>query len=330
MALSVPKLPIFNKLPPFKGITTIPEEKKIHVKRSQQDIELPPWVEVPEDCYVASCRMQDYRNSHAAVVVFHRKPGSLDNWGRGYAKVYVYDDNNVNLFPQMKGIIEEIRKRKLNHCGTSYDISEDGEIREYMTRDLPSEETVYKAAMSMMELHERWRDYPNIDNFDTIEKLEKAKEAIRRMNIEEEYGHAKGKIEEIRNSIKEQQEQIVQIEHNLTKMYEEAADAMNLLEENGIDPNHFDDKPEEEEKPTVEQLRNMVNRLNNRLGGMTGNPIRYIGTADIKKLGNGNAHIHIQPMSLTANPEAGDVVLDPKTGHTAVLDSYGNWQLVSS
>jgi predicted nucleic acid-binding Zn-ribbon protein len=321
MGYTLPKIPIFNR------ITTIPEEKKIHVKRPQHDIELPPWVEVPEDCYVASCRMQDYRNSHAAVVVFHKKPGSFE-WGRGYAKVYVYDDNNVNLFPQMKGIIEEIRKRKLNHCGTSYDISEDGEIREYMTRDIPSEETVYKAAMSMMELHERWRDYPNIDNFETIEKLEKAKEAIRRMNIEEEYGHAKGKIEEIRNSIKEQQEKIVEIERNLNSMYEEAADAMNLLEENGIDPNHFDDKPEEEVKPTVEQLQHMVDCLNNRLGGMPGDSIRYIGIADIKKLGNGSTIV--QPMNITANPEAGDIVLDPKTGHTAVLDSYGNWQVVSS
>ena len=86
-------------------------------------------------------------------------------------------------------------------------------------------------------------------------QLEKAKEAIRRMNIEEEYGHAKGKIEEIRNSIKEQQDKIVEIERNLNSMYEEAADAMNLLEEHGIDPNHFDDKLEEEVKPTFILLK---------------------------------------------------------------------------
>ena len=327
MALSVPKLPIFNKLSPFKGITTIPEERKIHVKRPLHDIELPPWVEVPEDCYVASCRMQDYRNSHAAVVVFHRKLGSFDKWERGYAKVYVYDDDQMQPFPQMKGIIQEIRKRKLNYCGTSYDISEEGEIREYMTRDLPSEETVYKAAMSMMELHERWRDYPNIDSYEKIERLENAKEAIRKMRVEETHGSSKRRVEELRVKIKEEQEQIARIERDLNTMYEEAADAMNLLEENGIDPNHFDDTPEEEVKPTVEQLQNMVDCLNSRLGGMPGDSIRYTGTADIKKLGNGSAIV--QPMGMTCNPVAGDIVFDPKTGATAVYDSFGSWQVVS-
>jgi archaellum component FlaC len=273
--------------------------------------------------------MQTYRNSYAVVVVFWGKPNSLKEWDRGYAKVYVYDDDKMRPFPQMKGIIQEIRKRKLNYSSKSfYEISEDGEIRESITKDIPSNDTLREVAVLMMELHERWRDYPNIDNFDMVEKLEKAKDSIRRMNDEETYGYTKNRIEKIRASIKEEQEQISQIERGLNSMYEEAADAMNLLEENGIDPNHFDDKPEEEVKPTVEQLQHMVDCLNNRLGGMPGDSIRYIGIADIKKLGNGSTIV--QPMNITANPEAGDIVLDPKTGHTAMLDSYGNWQVVSS
>jgi len=316
------------KPPKFKSIY-VPETNFPVTPRLPHDIALPTWVEVPENYYVASCRMQTYRNSYAVVVVFWGKPNSLKEWDRGYAKVYVYDDDKMRPFPQMKGIIQEIRKRKLNYSSKSfYEISEDGEIRESITKDIPSNDTLREVAVLMMELHERWRDYPNIDNFDMVEKLEKAKDSIRRMNDEETYGYTKNRIEKIRASIKEEQEQISQIERGLNSMYEEAADAMNLLEENGIDPNHFDDKPEEEVKPTVEQLQHMVDCLNNRLGGMPGDSIRYIGIADIKKLGNGSTIV--QPMNITANPEAGDIVLDPKTGHTAMLDSYGNWQVVSS
>jgi hypothetical protein len=306
MGYILPKIPIFN------SITTIPEEKKIHVKRPQYDIELPPWVEVPEDCYVASCRMQDYRNSHAAVVVFYKKPGSFE-WGRGYAKVYVYDDNNANLFPQMKGIIREMRKRKLNFGSQAYDISEEGEIREYMTRDIPSEDTVRNVAMSMMELRERWRGYPNIDNFETVEKLEKAKKAIRKMHAEETYGRAKGRIDTIRNSIKEEQRQIAQIESDLNDMYEKAANAMNFLEQNGIDPNHFD----ELEEPMCATK-----------GKLAPCPLKFVGMATITRTFNG---LVVAPENLKEEeekPKSGDMVLDPATGDSAICDGHGNWQLV--
>ena len=74
-----------------------------------------------------------------------------------------------------------------------------------------------------------------MDDYNTMIKLSFALKAVEDMQIEEISGRTKKKIDGIRAEIKDCQERIAKFERELNEVYEKAADALNLLEEHGID-----------------------------------------------------------------------------------------------
>ena len=69
----------------------------------------------------------------------------------------------------------------------------------------------------------------------TVTQLAKAIVAIDRMRYEESNKFISNEIAKARGRIKYLQDQIQMYESDLNKIYEAAADAMNLLEEHGVD-----------------------------------------------------------------------------------------------
>jgi predicted RNase H-like nuclease (RuvC/YqgF family) len=67
-----------------------------------------------------------------------------------------------------------------------------------------------------------------------VKRLNAAKDKIRKMQKEDGLKTIENRISDRRNMIQEAQKEIGELENKLNRIYEEAAEAMNLLEEHGV------------------------------------------------------------------------------------------------
>ena len=142
----------------------------------------------------------------------------------------------------------------------SYHMEEDGKIRDKTKQFPPNAESIHHAVEDLFMLYEDWRRFPDVDDYNTMIKLSFALKSVEDMRIEEISGRTKKKIDGIRAEIKECQERIAKFERELNEVYEKAADALNLLEEHGIDLKKIEemqDKPVD--APSIEYY--ILNKL---------------------------------------------------------------------
>jgi len=160
--------------------------------------------------------------------------------GVGFTKVFVADKDLKNVFPQMKGVWKETKIRidseKLDILyrpdRSRCKIDDDGRISSaFGIPDLPS---LLYVVREMYDVWLDWQEFPNVGEFSMVEKLKQAKRDVAAMQREMDENHINGEIEDIRQEIKESQERIANLEKELNDICEKAADAMNLLEENGV------------------------------------------------------------------------------------------------
>ena len=81
-----------------------------------------------------------------------------------------------------------------------------------------------------------WKYFPNETSYDNVLKFIGLIEKIQMMKLNESSGSIKYQIESAREEIDRQMKLIAELEKKENDMYEQAADAMNILEENGYDP----------------------------------------------------------------------------------------------
>lgn len=99
-----------------------------------------------------------------------------------------------------------------------------------------SDSEVVSVANVIQNYYNAWKSFPNETSYDMVLQYHQSLGKIQRMKDEESGGWIKTRIEEARVEMKRLRDQIEKYEKEENQIYEEAADAMNLLEEKGYDP----------------------------------------------------------------------------------------------
>ena len=200
-------------------------------------IPTPDWVEriegYSEEAFDITNGPQ-YSNERIVAVCY--KPEKT--LGVGFTKVFFADKDLKNVFPQMKGMWKETQRRidsetalyppKIGKCKI------DGVGRISSAFGIPDLPSLLDIVLEMYTVWLDWHEFPNVGEFSMVKRLIQAKQDVATMQREMSSNRINGEIENIRQEIKESQERIVNLEKKLNDIYEKAADAMNLLEENGV------------------------------------------------------------------------------------------------
>ena len=318
MGFTLPKLPKINLFSSnaessASGLDNAP--RKPRLKKLPIGIVPPPeWVEHIDGYFVSSCKWHDSGSFDGCFVVKYEPDRLFGDWDWGFVKIYAGGGMNEPPFVQMKGIWKELHEDNQTHSMT-YDITEDGRIHSDLG-EFPSDDNIRGAIYDISSMYDDWKDFPNVQDWDTVCKLHEAKMAVDNMRVETKYGHEQQNIDNLRKKITEIQTQIAEAEKRLNEMYERAADGMNLLEEHGIVVN-LDDEPKESEKLVVDYDIASIYP--------TSIP-KYAGEATITRMHDGS--YVVTPKPLKHHPNAGDLVRDNGNGMTAVY-SYGKWVVVN-
>ena len=125
--------------------------------------------------------------------------------------------------------------------------------------------------------------------------------------------------------------------YDLNKVYEEAADAMNYFEEQGIAPDmEGDGEPRKESHhspygiPDMD-FASMYPGISPAVSGpSTFTGITFKGTGTIMELPNSGGQATVVPDKGVNSISAGDFIVDTRTGKQAVYGTDKNWYIVSS
>ena len=91
-------------------------------------------------------------------------------------------------------------------------------------------------ANAISNCYNSWKYFPNETSYDNVLKFIGLIEKIKEMKLNESSGTIKHQSEDAREEIDRKRKLIAELEKQENEMYEQAADAMNILEENGYDP----------------------------------------------------------------------------------------------
>lgn len=91
-------------------------------------------------------------------------------------------------------------------------------------------------AYVIRDCYKQWKFFPNETSYDNVLKFIDLVGRIQTMKINDSNGVIRTQIESARAEIDRQRELIADLEKQENEVYEKAADAMNILEENGYDP----------------------------------------------------------------------------------------------
>lgn len=91
-------------------------------------------------------------------------------------------------------------------------------------------------ANAISNCYNSWKYFPNETSYDNVLKFIGLIDKIQMMKLNESSGTIKHQIESAREEIDRQMKLISDLEKQENELYEQAADAMNILEENGYDP----------------------------------------------------------------------------------------------
>ena len=320
MGITIPKLP---KIHPFSfggncsasGQANTP--RKLRVKKLPIEIVPPPeWVEKIGGYFVSSCIWHDSGRFGGCFVVEYVPNDRSVSEDRGFVKIYASDYLNGTPFVQMKGIWKDLYEDEKTHSIT-YDIAEDGKIYNCLG-GFPSDDDIRDAIYDIGSLYDDWKDFPNVQDWDTVCKLREAKMAVDDMRVEEKYGRGRNNIDNLRKKIKEIQTQIAEAEKNLNEMYEKAADGMNLLEEHGVEVDL--DAPSESKNDNDEPYWFDDSALRNS-GFLT--PMK---SAHVMRNPYGGCSVQLSDGS---SPKLGDIAVDANNGLRAVYAQNGEWNLLT-
>lgn len=327
MGFSIPKLPMFNKAPKKLKVvnpsasgglsSAIGFKNKIMVKRQPTVMDVPPWAEW-EDGYGRMAYDMGYPDPMVVVVVYKTLPGNLKTYDDGFYRIYILDKDNATPVPYIKSMWKSLHKVSKNYTAKNYTIDEEGRTRHLMMSVPLDTNDTLEAIRDLVNMDVGWRKFPNVTDFDTVKKLIDAEQAIKALKNEEEYNWLANKIKTCQDNIKSEQEQISVLEKNLNTLYEQAADAMNLFEENGLDPNAIGSEGERKAH-TIADL-DVGSLYPIKIG------LSYKGSARITPIPNStNGEVKVSLIGGPSQCSAGDLVHDFVTNKMAVCLDGKKW-----
>ena len=223
-------------------------------------VDVPGWANMDKGYHPVVAERVGHGGSYPMVVTY--APNST--LGIGFKRVFIVENSTKKPFHKMKEMWNELgimikenaksknssfKNSSSSHLSPSiniiYDvtsfpngygspdnitISENGELRSAF--GVPSTSDIYGIIWEIALMYNDWRKFPNEPNFRSIENLKEAVDKISRMQMDAK--ELEGEIDESRRLIKEHQDRIAKLEGKMNKLYEDGADAMNLLEEHGV------------------------------------------------------------------------------------------------
>lgn len=209
------------------------------------------------------------------IVVEYKPIGTL---GVGYAKIYIVGKDQ-QPFSGMKGIWAEthqiwINERKSNpQSPIEVTITKTGEIRDKYGSNVPPFDVLLIFLVIIHGLYSKWKYFPNARSFSEVKFLTTALSTVKYMS--KNAGYIEDDIKDLREQIRYRQNEIAELEKKLNVLYEDGANAMNLLEENGVKVS-VEGKVEGVEEDDSEYY-SMESSLYDYLTGSYITPIRYAG-----------------------------------------------------
>jgi len=334
MGISLPKLPIkklFSASAKSSASGLLFPSKKPGLKRTQIDIVPPEWLEPIEGYHIAWCCKRDNGRFGECVVVGYHPDNFSNSEDMGFVKIYVLDDNKDDSPPwmkkpfcRMKEIWKEIHvNKKIN--SVTYEMTEDGRVYGN-TMGFPTDYNIGDAICDINSMYDLWKKFPNAPDWDTVGRLCEAQEAIDRLKTEEAHSWIANQIKEARETIKNEQERIAKLEKDLNKIYENSADAMNLFEEYGMEPNmEGDGEPEKDKSGTIDSILSDHDFGSLYPSSIRSMPItKFVGEASITTLPSGNVLVRF-PSNQPDNLTKGDIVVGSVSGKRAIYCGNGSW-----
>ena len=217
-------------------------------------VEIPTWANMDKDYHPVNAERFGDHGDYPLMVTY--APNTT--LGIGYKRVFIVEKSTQKPFGKMKEMWRELRNRseekaKSKNSSSAYipsintvyanlvfpkgygipdniTILENGELRSAF--GVPATSDVYGIVYELVAMYNDWRKFPNETEFGSIERLLEAMNKVSRMQMSST--QLEGEINESRDIIKEQQDRISDLEGKLNKLYEDGADAMDLLEEHGV------------------------------------------------------------------------------------------------
>ena len=171
------------------------------------------------------------------IVVEYKPIGTL---GVGYAKIYIVGKDQQPFF-RMKEIWAETHQNWINEKKRNPQIpiegtiTKTGEIRDTYGSNVPPFDVLHRFLIIIHGLYSEWKYFPNAKSANEVAFLTTALSTVRGMSKNAEY--IENDIKDLREQIRHMQDEIAGLEKNLNDLYEDAANAMNVLEENGVKVN---------------------------------------------------------------------------------------------
>lgn len=226
---------------------------EVHVQNHYDNIikmvNVPSWADMDNDYTPTEARRIGSKGNYIILVSYSPKR----TLGVGYSRVFMVEGRTGKPFPQMKGIWKEIHKRMEakatstnpsnspwvaqvnigetgNYLPNNVMSSETGEIRTAFGTPKPNE--LYGIAKEVNSIYRDWCRFRNETEYQTVEQLMEARRKVYALQMNAESFDKD--IADARRTVKEYQDRIADLESRMNKLYEEGADALNLLEEHGI------------------------------------------------------------------------------------------------
>ena len=333
MGFTLPKLPIFKKASTSKMFSSLPNplsgfnREPSVFKTKPSMVGTPLWVPM-EDNYLEVAYDMNFQDPKIVVVEYKAKPGfpHLSD----FTRLYLVDKNGQPV-PYMKDMWRELGKMFANQSSPPvYEIDSEGRLTH--CKMIVKANEIWPILTEAITMWGQWKNFPSINELDTVKKLIEGQKAIDKFKNEESHSWIANQIKEAQETIKSAQEEIVKLEKSLNEIYEQAADAMNLFEENGIKVNMDGDG----EIGTTDLSLN-INSIINDIDfsslypkSVSGGPnycgSKFIGSASISTNSSGGTSV-----GFSTNPgsiEVGNIVDDPKNNKQAVYCGNNKWALI--
>lgn len=195
---------------------------------NNKNIPVPEWVEKFD-----GFRTEAYElgTANPRVIVVQYLPTTT--LGVGFTMIHLVDSKFGGRVPMMDSMYRVLHDQRDAIPGNEYTITEGGIIRGAF--GCPNLEILSNIVAALSNIYYEWVDFPNETDYEMVKKLQQARMKVIDMNHQMNSKEIEKGIEKHRRKIQESQESIAKLEKELTSIYEEAADALNLLEEHGVD-----------------------------------------------------------------------------------------------
>ena len=202
---------------------------------NKKSIPVPEWVEkfdgFREEAY-------ELGTNPRAIVVQYIPTTTL---GVGFTMIHIVDSKFGGRVPMMDAMYKVLHDAPREHAlvvENEYTITEGGLIRGAF--GCPNVGILSSIVAALISLYYEWVDFPDETDYEMVKKLQQARMKVIAMNQQVNSKDIERRIENQRRKIQDAQESIAELEKELTSIYEEAADSLNLLEEHGVDVSESD------------------------------------------------------------------------------------------